>query len=78
MARKRKQNARVKSAVSWRLIDFVETVRDSVPIKSYGSVPCRTSKGSCHPKTVWTNGRQIAVIQNKNLRSPVEHTAPEA
>lgn len=32
---KRKENARVKSAVQWGLIDFVEAVRDYLPIKAY-------------------------------------------
>jgi hypothetical protein len=41
---KRKENARVKFAVRWRSVDFVEVARDYVALKTYGSVPRRTIK----------------------------------
>ena len=76
VAYKRKENARVKSAVRWPLIGFVEAVRDYAPIKSYGSVRRRTSKGSCHPKLL-DKPSSHRNDSNKNLRFAVKHPAIE-
>ena len=66
LACKRKENARVKSTVRWRLIDFVEAVRDYVAINAL-----RISTPSYNQSEVAT------AIQNKNVRSPVKHPATE-
>ena len=66
LARKRKENARVKSTVRWASIDFVEAIRDYVPIDAL-----RISTPSHNQSEVAT------AIQNKNVRSPVKHPATE-